>query len=736
MTAPSGSNTPSSNAPERTTTDAGSTGRASSAEGPSTPIADPPPPGATADRSEVRFDIQALRTLAVGLVVIYHLWPRRVTGGYIGVDVFFVISGFLITAHLLREADRTGRIALARFWARRARRLLPASLLVLAVAALATWIWIPSSLWVQFYREIGASALYVQNWVLSIDAVDYLAANNQASPAQHFWSLSAEEQFYMVWPLLMLLAVFSAGKLGRNRHLFVAVALGLVTVGSLVLSAFWTAANPASAYFVTPVRVWEFAAGGLLAVLSPTPSKMAPAVRAVIAWIGLAAIVATALLYTDATPFPGLTALLPVGGTLLVLWVGTPALSWSPAIIGDRRPVQFLGDISYSVYLWHWPMIVVLPYALGADLDKWSKLLIVAGTIVLAWLTKIFIEDPVRTGRMARARPRWVLISAAAGMAVVVLLSNLGTGRANTLADEAEAAANVALAGNMACFGAASMDPALKPCVNPELDNMLVPAPVAAKRDTGDSYSCYSAGTSGKVRTCTLEGSSKTPKKRIALIGDSHAAMLRPAVKEILKDKDWEVDIFLKQACPWTAAPVVRLDVAANWPKLCASYNEELQARLEDPKQKKYDLIVVNAARNDLVALNPGENETDVEVAGYMKAWTPVLKAGTPIMVLVDNPLLPMDWLDCVEKGDAADARKCGVSKAEGLAMADTQELAAQQLENTTIVDMTDFYCDGDFCPVAIGGVLVYRDESHITKTWSLTIAPYLGAAIEKALAN
>lgn len=686
-------------------------------------------------RSEVRLDIQALRALAVGLVVLFHLWPQRLSGGYVGVDVFFVISGFLITAHLLREADRTGKISLPRFWARRARRLLPASLLVLAVTAAATWFWVPTSQWPQYFREIGASALYVQNWVLSIDAVDYLAANNEPSPAQHFWSLSLEEQFYLVWPLLMLAAVFAARKFGRNRHLWVGATLSLVALASFVLSITWTISNQASAYFVTPTRVWEFAAGGLVAVFWPAPAKNLPAVRSVVAWLGLAAIVVTGFLYTDQTPFPGYTALLPVAGTLAVLWAGTAGRVWSPGIIGDRKPIQFLGDISYSVYLWHWPMIVILPYVLGHELGKGWKSAIIVATLVVAWLTKIFVEDPVRRGRVATVKPRWVLVAAAAGMAIVTVVSSLGTTRAEDLAVQGNKDAVALAKANTPCFGAAASDPANQPCINPDLDGKIVPSPVAALTDAGgNSYNCYTGGGSAKLDVCTLPGTTDKPVKRIALVGDSHAAMFRPALEKLLKRQNWSVDLYLKQACPWTAAPVVRLDVPKNWPSLCASYRDTIQKLLEDPKGPKYDLIVVNAARTDLVQLEAGQTEKDVEVAGYVKAWKPVLDAGTPIMVIVDNPVMPLDYMKCVERTSPKDIARCGVSRAEGLGNPDTQQLAAEQLKGVSVYDMTDFYCSTDFCRTVIGGVIVYRDEHHITGTWSRTLTPFLEQALQKEL--
>src|SRR4051812_16225328 len=278
----------------------------------------------------MRPEIQGLRAVAVALVLVFHLWPDAVPGGYVGVDVFFVISGFLITSHLLREAEVSGKVRLAAFWARRARRLLPASLLVLAVSAAATAAVVPISRWDQFFGEIRASALYVQNLHLAGAAVDSLAANAPPSPVRHFWSLSTEEQFYAVWPLLVATAVALAGRGAspRRRRRAVALVLGAVVVAGLAWGIHVTATDPAAASFVTPARAWEFAAGGLLAVLAPVSAR-GDAWRAALGWTGAAAIGAAAFLYNSGTPFPGVAALLPVAGALAVLHAGAPSGRWA-----------------------------------------------------------------------------------------------------------------------------------------------------------------------------------------------------------------------------------------------------------------------------------------------------------------------------------------------------------------------------------------------------------------------
>ncbi|MFC6344952.1 acyltransferase family protein, partial [Nocardioides hankookensis] len=218
-------------------------------------------------RRGFRPEIQGLRAVAVLLVIAYHLYPNRVPGGYVGVDVFFVLSGFLITSHLFREADSTSHLSLVRFWGRRIRRLLPASLLVLAVSLVLTWVWVPQSMWEQTLRQIGASALYVENWALAAEAVDYSAIGNEPTLVQHYWSLSVEEQFYLVWPLLVVAALLLVRRRGVALRPVLTGVFGAVVLASFVYSVVITSHDTARAYFVTPTRAWEFGVGALVGLL-------------------------------------------------------------------------------------------------------------------------------------------------------------------------------------------------------------------------------------------------------------------------------------------------------------------------------------------------------------------------------------------------------------------------------------------------------------------------------------
>lgn len=342
-------------------------------------------PGASA----VRVDIQVLRAVAVVLVVANHASTGAISGGYVGVDVFFVISGFLITSHLLKKPPRTGR-DLGVFWARRIRRLFPAALLVLAVTLVATRLVAPATRWADTAWQSIASTLYVQNWALAADSVNYLAAENAPSPVQHYWSLSVEEQFYLLWPIFILAVSALALRYRLHSRRLTMLAIAVVTLASFGLSVWWTGRSPASAYFITPTRMWELGVGSLAAGLA---IRTPPAgVRSALSWLGVGLIVLTAMTFGPDTEFPGWVALLPVMSTALVIVAHADGPQAAGRVLG-RRPVVWLGDVSYSVYLWHWPLIVLVPFVSGGSRGVLDTVAVLVATLVLAGVTKKHVED-------------------------------------------------------------------------------------------------------------------------------------------------------------------------------------------------------------------------------------------------------------------------------------------------------------------------------------------------------
>ena len=687
----------------------------------------------------VRIEIQALRALAVSLVVIYHVAPERLHGGYVGVDVFFVVSGFLITGHLMREVRRTGRIRLAQFWARRARRLLPAALLVLAASALATFAFVPQTNWQAFLREIGGSALYVENWLLAGDAVDYLAADNVASPAQHYWSLSTEEQFYLAWPLLIIASVWLAARLGSGRRTVVAGVLATVGLASFGWSLWATTnANP-QAYFGTPARAWEFAAGGLLALVAANPPAGAHLARVVVSWAGFLAIGWSAFTYTALTPFPGTAALLPVLGTVAVIWVGAPRGDWSPTKVAEFGPVHFLGDLSYSAYLWHWPLVVITPYALGHDLDTRAKVAILVATVVLAWLTKTLVEDPVRTGAWLNRRgPATTFLATLVTTGMVVATATAGWFYVQSQVEQARAEAAAFAAGGDPCFGAGAMDPDLR-CGDPFAVTDTVDV-TFARTDLSQGMTCLVPDTSTEVRACRHDNPGAT--RTVAVIGDSHAASWWEAVTGAADRLGWSVVFYVHTGCP--ALSTDRFTGPSMNPAQPAACREWSEAVVDAVAQDPDIDTVLTGYRSDIYKyVAPGGqlvNEFPADVV--RSALQPLVDAGKRVDVLravptsdgvaPDGQLLDLEVPvpDCIATSDQT-VDPCAGPRSVRLTP-DYIAAGVAGMPGVGVIDLTDSMCDAELCHTVIGGTTVYWDGSHLTASFSASLAPALAEQLQQ----
>ena len=668
-----------------------------------------------------RPEIQALRAVAVMIVVTYHLWPHLLPGGFVGVDVFFVISGFLITAHLMKEIDRTGRISLTQFWARRARRLLPASLLVLAATLVGVITLTPQLYWQQFFKEIIASALYVQNWALAADSIDYLAAENVASPTQHFWSLSVEEQFYLAWPLLILLTIALTHKKTQNtQRLAILTTLALTAIASLIVSIHLTATSAGQAYFVTPTRAWEFAAGGILAILGTAAASHHHTIRTTTAWAGWLAMTITVFTYSAVTPFPSYTALLPVLATVAIIWAGEPNTTWSPNRLLTTKPIIFLGNTSYSIYLWHWPLIIFAAFTLGDDFRWWIKILLLALTITLAWATMTLVENPIRTRSiLTRHKPRWTLTATLITMTLIVTPALIGWNSLIQQTNAETARAAQLLANATPCFGAAALDPT-RNCS--PTTTTLVPNPTVAIDDKPEIYSdgCYSHLGDPLVHACTIGDVDSAV--RVALIGDSHAASWYPALKEIATEQGWALTTYMKSACPQSAALKSNEILMAF--ESCREWNAELVGILAEADP--FDYVFVSHRSTEATY-----DSDAIAVEGFRGAWLSLTKRGSRVVVLHDIPLMLETTSECLLE-NIARVDECSLSLTEAEAEADLMVTAAQGEPGISVVDMTKYICDASVCAAAIGGVVVYRDSHHLTATYSQTLAPYLTSELDR----
>ena len=394
--------------------------------------------------------------------MLYHLWPARLKGGFVGVDIFFVISGYLITSHLIRAAPRRPR-DFAAFWGRRIRRLLPAAVCAILTILVATALFVSRSQWQSYAGEAVASTFYVENWHLISTATTYLGATAAPSPFQHFWSLSVEEQYYIAWPFVVA-ALALAGRRFWPRQISRVYAVGFlaVVVVSLGISIALTASNPAVAYFSTYTRMWELALGGLLAALYGGLSsrlRQRIGMRVLLFWTGIAGILAALFVITASTPFPGSAALLPTCAALFFIAADNPKHRLIPHVLIASRPVQYLGDTSYALYLWHWPLIVLGPYALHHALTRNDKFAILLIVVVIAGLSARLVENPVRRSVTLRKHTRYTF--ALGAVASLLVLGSAGIMHRTVV--QSEHRTQAALRGRLSadqCLGVGATDPA------------------------------------------------------------------------------------------------------------------------------------------------------------------------------------------------------------------------------------------------------------------------------------
>ncbi|HEV7147881.1 MAG TPA: acyltransferase family protein, partial [Pedococcus sp.] len=655
---------------------------------------------------------------AVTLVVLFHLWPHRFTGGYVGVDAFFVISGYLITSHLLREVDATGRLNLLAFYARRARRLLPASFAVLLSCLATAVVLLPVELRAANAKEILASAFYVQNFYLATKAVTYSASNDVASSVQHFWSLSAEEQFYLVWPGLIIASLFVARRWVRRRTTTtIGVSLVALTAVSFGFSVWFTDTNPSAAYFVTPTRAWEFGMGALV-VLAQRRWSVASGVRFGLRWAGLVGLVVAGLTFTQSTAFPGYAAALPCLATAAVIVAEDTGTRDPLSRLVGARPTQWLGNISYSVYLVHWPLIVFTPYVLGGTLTWTSKLGVIAITLLLADLSKRYIEDAARHVPALVRSPRRALVAALAGMLVI------GAGVGGSLADvqhqEDQIAVAIARGAPAPCYGAAALATRLG-CPHAVTADAASPV-VKADAPWSDFPGCHVVP--GTPLTVRCRWGSGKPAKTVALIGDSHAEHWRIAVATIARKRNWELIEMYLGGCAANYAPTVGFEGRPQAPERCLNWSHRVSAHL----QEFHPSLVLTTAFVRATQWAPATAGPQ----GFLDIWRDWQKFAT-VEVLADVPGTGgKNGPQCLAI-HAGDPLACATDRATALpddALDQAVRLSARSAHPVRFVDLSRYFCDRATCYAVVGSVPVYFDNDHLTRRFVVTLAPYLEAAL------
>ncbi|GAA1171568.1 SGNH hydrolase domain-containing protein [Ornithinimicrobium humiphilum] len=648
----------------------------------------------------VRLDIEGLRAVAVGTVLLYHLHVPWFSGGFAGVDVFFVISGFLITSLLLREVARTGTVSLKDFYARRARRLLPAASVVIAFTLAGGWLVLPASERTNLLSDVLGSTLYVVNWVLAGRSVDYLAEDAGVSPLQHYWSLSVEEQFYIVWPLLILLAVVLSARYRLRRRRIAFLLLGALGAASLLWSVVQTRTEPATAYFVTTTRLWELAAGALLAFLVPRLSALPRWAGETGVLLGLGLILYAVLGFDASTPWPGTAALVPVLGSVLVIAAGVPGHRTLGGSLLGLAPMVWIGGLSYAIYLWHWPLVVLAE-------ARWGELpwvaLVGLGVLAvgLAWATKHLVEDPIRYQRSLAARPGLSLAFGGTTMAVICAVALVGWVTRPTLSESTTTPGPAALVADPA---AQSWEPLPDPTSAYTATGPLEPLPELALEDVPPYYAdgCQVAQGDPEPRDHCVYGSPDSGTE-VVLWGDSKMGQYFSAFDAIAEEEDWRLTTYLKSAC----APTVAGDKDD-----CNAFGRTV-----------LDRILAQETTPHLVLMSTGAEPDPELTEGIVEAAAALRDAGISVVLVADNAHPGMSAYDCAAE-NSDDLRRCDFAPdlSKDALIRDVAEAVG-----VPTIDPTVWICpDPSACPVAIGGQLIYRQGSHITDTFARSLTPFL----------
>jgi peptidoglycan/LPS O-acetylase OafA/YrhL len=662
-----------------------------------------------------RRDIEGLRAVAVLLVVAYHCGLPFVGGGYVGVDVFFVISGFLITGLLLREAQRTGRVSIPRFYARRAMRLLPASAVVVVATVAATALWLPPLRLSEIVSDALHTSIYAMNWRLAAIGTDYLSAEAAPSPLQHFWSLAVEEQFYLVWPLLLLLVVRRGGR-------GLTTVLAVLTAGSLAVSIWQTQHNAGWAYFGAHTRAWELGAGALLAVGATALRRLPPLGAKLLTGGGLGAVVVSALSYTAATPFPGYAALLPVLGTAAVIAGGCAR----PAGLLGAPVLQSIGRLSYSWYLWHWPALLIAPYALGRPLASWENVLVAVGALVLAALTYALVENPVRHLAGLRDRP-WRGLGAGAAISVIAAVVCVVIGSATQVAG---AGTYRAAALDPATFDLHRLPATIAESVNlPSVPGNLTPELDRAAKDKPRYYreGCSGDFADAEVKKPCAYGDLSSPTT-VVLFGDSHAGHWFPALEAAARQWHWKLVVVTKSAC--TAA-----DGIIHLPQLKREFTECGQWRRDAwryTRSLRPAMVVVASTYPSNELLGVTGSQDDAWAAAWKRSIGQLSAPGSKVFFVNDTPWMAGSAPDCLS-AHADEPSACVRDRTSAVNMPERRRLLEDtaRAAGATVIDPMPWFCTPAQCPPVIGNILVYRDQHHITTAYSRLLAPLLADALQ-----
>lgn len=668
----------------------------------------PQAPAPRAAERRYRPEVQGLRALAVVLVVLYHVWLGRVSGG---VDVFLLISAFLLTGSFVRKAESGKALALGRYWLHLFKRLLPAVAVVLLAVLAAAAALLPASARQDLIGQTWSSLFYFQNWTLANNAVDYLAADHSAaSPLQHFWSLSIQGQVFVLWPLIFAAALPVSRLAGRSYRSVLAVIFTAVFAVSLAYSVWQTGTNQAYAYFDTRTRLWEFALGSLLALALPY-LRLGHRVRILIGWTGVIAMLSCGIILQVQQQFPGYLALWPTLAAAMVIAAGDTGSRIGADRLLKAGPLVRLGDNSYALYLWHWPVLV---FWLIASKQQNAGLVdgavVIAVSLLLAVLTTKLVEGPLRG---------WSWPQVSAWRSAVVLAASFAlvaaplAGWQERVDAQAEAVRLQSIADNP---GALSLDPDYETVSSTQA--LVKPAPSEMDQEWAQlDEACGEAAApeAGSVLEghCKQIGTAEGSQKTIVVLGDSHAMQWTAALGPVARANDWHVVTVLKMGCRYGAEDPERSEE-------CNAFNQAAG---------EYVLDLMPDAVFTVASLTRESSPDETLGGGYDDGVRPFTEAGIQVLAMRDNPRFEFDMFKCLES-NGFDVRACHVPRSQLLADVSPLEGLEARIPGVRVLDLSDQFCFDDACPGIIGNVIVYKDHDHLNRTYMETTSRVLAERI------
>ena len=677
-------------------------------------------PDAVSSRSWFRSDIQGLRAVAILLVVLYHAGVPGLSGGYVGVDVFFVISGFVITGVLLREREGTGGTSFATFYARRIRRILPAASLVIVATALASFALLGFVTGDTTAAAGRWAAVFLANFHFTSMGTDYLASLRPPSALQNFWSLAVEEQFYVVYPMVFFLVVRAKGTKVPRRELLVMLAV-------LMAASFWwsiaqTASNPTAAYFSPLTRAWELGLGASIAVASPWLAQVPGRIAASMTWVGVGLILFAGWNFTAAMAYPGWRVAVPVVGSALVIAGGTVPHAKGAGLILALRPLVWIGVLSYALYLWHWPILVIASEQSGrTTLPLSESLVLVALALGLAWITYRIIERPIlhKWSRASQSlRMGLVLVSVTLVLLTVMI----------TVLTPSTAAVRVVPAPTQ---GAVVRLVAASPGIT-AIPSRLSPSLADADHDWG-AYRigprCIAGTAQSSSQVCILGDTAG--KHLMVIYGDSHAVMWLPALIAISTAAHWQLVILSKVGCPSVAVSVARpFTAVSGGPYVaCDQWHQwaSSELRLLHP-----DLVIFsqgNFYTTPTTLSTPSLPFTKSEWGTAMSTMFRVVGVTGARQVFLGNiPLLPQNAQSCLAAHQSS-VQVCSAPVTEVHEPLDQVEVSAAASSNIPYVDPTPWFCSAT-CTAVIGHYVPYLDRYHVTDTYARYLEIVLGNSL------